>query len=406
MRAFPVYSVTSAAEFGALFPELSFDDVADAASFPALVIEALVEEPREIDDLEQLAEQGFALVEDRSVRVSLAAYGFAGRAFGRVFILTDEDGVERLASLSGGNEANVAAVAAASAARFLRSSGRLARFREAFGLPASEWPLLMGIVNVTPDSFYEGSRAPSVDEAVARGVELVRQGCHILDVGGASSRPGSVAVSERAERERVVPVVEALAAEVTVPISVDTFRPAVAAAALEAGARIVNDIYGLRQPGMAELVADAGAWAVLMHMKGESPRTMQENPVYADVVGEICAFFDAAIERFEAVGGSPERLVLDPGIGFGKRYEDNLDIVARFRSFTSFGLPLLVGHSRKSFIGTALGGVPPEERLEGTIAAGVLAAAGGADILRVHDVAEAARAAAVVRAVLARRWPA
>jgi dihydropteroate synthase len=259
-------------------------------------------------------------------------------------------------------------------------------------------PKLMGVVNVTPDSFSDGGLYLDPDAAVAHGEELARAGAAILDVGGESTRPGAEAVSEAEELRRVVPVIQGLAAG-DVEISVDTSKAAVAEAALDAGATIVNDVTALRGDGeMAALCADRGATVVLMHMLG-SPRTMQESPVYDDVVGEVKAFLAERVEAAVAAGVGEERIWLDPGIGFGKTAAHNLELLRRLAELGELGRPLVIGTSRKSFIGR-VDGSDAGERLGGTIASSVLAAAEGAEVLRVHDVAEVGQAIAVATAIL------
>ncbi len=259
---------------------------------------------------------------------------------------------------------------------------------------------LMGVVNVTPDSFSDGGRYLDADAAVAHGEELVREGADILDVGGESTRPGAEEVGMEEELARVGPVVEGLAGAATV--SIDTSKSVVAGAALDAGAEIVNDVTALRgDPGMAGLCAERGAGLVLMHMKGD-PRTMQENPVYEDVVDEVKAFLAERLEVAIAAGVDEERVWLDPGIGFGKTLEHNLELLRRLGELRDLGRPLVVGTSRKGFIGR-VDGSAVEDRLGGTIASSVLAVAEGADVVRVHDVAEAAQALKVAGAILDRR---
>jgi dihydropteroate synthase len=259
-------------------------------------------------------------------------------------------------------------------------------------------PKLMGVVNVTPDSFSDGGLYLDPDAAVAHGEELAAAGAAILDVGGESTRPGAEAVGVEEELRRVVPVVQGLA-EGEAEISVDTSKAAVAAAALDAGAAIVNDVTALRGDGeMAGLCADRGATVVLMHMLG-SPRTMQENPVYEDVVDEVKAFLAERVEVAVAAGVEEERIWLDPGIGFGKTAAHNLELLRRLGELRELGRPLVIGTSRKSFIGR-VDGSDAGERLGGTIASSVLAAAEGAEVLRVHDVAEVGQAMAVATAIL------
>ena len=257
---------------------------------------------------------------------------------------------------------------------------------------------LMGVVNVTPDSFSDGGLYLDSDRAIAHGRDLEAAGAAILDVGGESTRPGAEPVALAEELRRVEPVVAGLAGG-EAAISVDTSKAPVAAAALDAGATIVNDITALRGDAeMGALCADRGATVVLMHMQGE-PRTMQANPLYADVVADVGAFLGERVEAALAAGIAEERIWLDPGIGFGKTAAHNLELLRRLGELRALGRPLVVGTSRKSFIGR-LDGSDAGERLGGTIASSVLAAAEGAEVLRVHDVAEVGQALAVATAVL------
>jgi len=261
-------------------------------------------------------------------------------------------------------------------------------------------PKLMGVVNVTPDSFSDGGRYLDPAAAIGHGVELVGQGADLLDVGGESTRPGAEEVSVGEELARVEPVVAGLVAEATV--SIDSSKAAVAEAALDAGASIVNDVTALRRdPEIGELCAERGATLVLMHMQGD-PRTMQEEPRYDDVVEDVKAFLGERIEAAIDAGVAEERIWLDPGIGFGKNLDHNLELLRRLGELRGLGRPLVVGTSRKSFIGK-IDGSPVGERLGGTIASSVLTAAEGADVLRVHDVAEAAQALMVASAILSPR---
>ncbi len=254
--------------------------------------------------------------------------------------------------------------------------------------------LIMGIINCTPDSFYAGSRVQEVDAAVAAGVRMAAEGADLLDIGGESTRPGSEPVSVQEEIDRVLPVIEKLHSQVEAAISIDTYKARVAEAALEAGANMVNDISGLRfDPEMAECVRRYEAAIVVMHIKGR-PRDMQQNPEYRDLMAELHDYFAERISFCESHGISRERIILDPGIGFGKRYEHNYEILRRLRELSEFSQAVLIGPSRKSFLGAALG-LPPEERLEGTAAAVTIGIQNGADIVRVHDVAEMARVARV-----------
>ncbi|MFN8216340.1 MAG: dihydropteroate synthase [Solirubrobacterales bacterium] len=260
----------------------------------------------------------------------------------------------------------------------------------------------MGVVNVTPDSFSDGGLYLDPAAAVAHGEELVRDGAVILDIGGESTRPGAEPVGEAEELERVVPVVAGLAGA-GAEISVDTSKAAVAAAALAAGASIVNDVTALRGDAeMAALCADRGAGLVLMHMAG-TPRTMQREPRYGDVVAEVRAFLAARIEAALAAGVAEERIWVDPGIGFGKTAAHNFELLRRLAELRELGRPIVVGTSRKSFIAAGNDGSAAGERLGGTIASSVLAAVEGADVLRVHDVAELAQALSVAAAVLGQK---
>ncbi|MBM4079471.1 MAG: dihydropteroate synthase [Planctomycetes bacterium] len=259
--------------------------------------------------------------------------------------------------------------------------------------------LVMGVLNVTPDSFSDGGQHFAAEAAVRHGLEMVEAGADIIDVGGESTRPGAETVPETDEIRRVVPVIEALMAKATPFISIDTYKPAVAAAALDAGARMVNDVNGLRDAKMMALVARRGVPAVIMHMQG-TPRDMQKNPTYADVVGDILAFLRAQIAAAVRAGVAAERLIVDPGIGFGKTVAHNLEILRRLDEFRSLGRPVMIGTSRKSFIGHVLG-VPVEQRLMGTAATVAWAVAKGARIVRVHDVREAAQVVRMCDAIKA-----
>jgi dihydropteroate synthase len=258
----------------------------------------------------------------------------------------------------------------------------------------------MGIVNVTPDSFSDGGLFLDAEQAIAHGRELAAAGADILDIGGESTRPGAEAVTAEVELERVEPVVAALcdASGAGVPVSIDTSKAPVAAAALDAGAEIVNDVTALRgDPELAGLCADRGPIVVLMHMLGE-PRTMQDDPRYEDVVTDVRAFLAERIETAIAAGIEEERIWIDPGIGFGKTVEHNVELLRRLGELADLGRPIVVGTSRKRFLGS-LTGREVTERLGGTVATNVLALAEGADVFRVHDVA-AARQALDVGAVL------
>jgi dihydropteroate synthase len=256
----------------------------------------------------------------------------------------------------------------------------------------------MGILNITPDSFFDGGKYFSRDKAIARGWEIAGAGADILDIGGESTRPGSAPVSLEEEKERVIPVIETLARKLPIPISIDTTKSEIARQALSAGARIINDISGLKSnQEMAEEARKFGAGIILMHLQG-SPGDMQVNPHYREVVAEVKAFLAAAIARAEAAGIDGEAIAIDPGIGFGKTLGHNLEILRRLAEFKSLGKKILIGVSRKSFIGHILN-LPPQERLEGSLSASIWAVLNGAEIVRVHDVAAMERARAVIEAI-------
>jgi dihydropteroate synthase len=258
--------------------------------------------------------------------------------------------------------------------------------------------VIMGILNVTPDSFYDGGRRSEPTRAIADGVEMVQSGAEVLDVGGESTRPGARPVEEAEELDRVLPVIRGLRREVTVPISIDTYKAGVARAALDAGADIVNDISALRfDPALVSLVAAEEVPVILMHMQGK-PQTMQSEPRYNDVMREVRDFLAAQLYEAMDAGIAAERIILDPGIGFGKTLEHNLQLLRGLPTLAALGQPLLVGASRKAFIGKILD-LDPDHRLEGSLAAAVAAVLGGANLLRVHDVAETCRAARMADAI-------
>lgn len=259
-------------------------------------------------------------------------------------------------------------------------------------------PRVMGIVNVTPDSFSDGGHHDTTDAAVAHGLLLVGQGADILDIGGESTRPGADPVSVDEEIRRVVPVIERLAAQTQVPISIDTFKPDVMRAAVAAGAGMINDIRALSEPGALDVAVETRAAVVLMHMRGE-PRSMQQAPDYDDVVADVHRFLAERIFAAEMAGIEKRKLVLDPGFGFGKTTAHNLTLLAAFERFAEFGLPLLAGFSRKRSIGEITGREVPAERVAGSVAAHLIAVQRGASIVRVHDVAETVDALKVWRAV-------
>ncbi len=256
----------------------------------------------------------------------------------------------------------------------------------------------MAVLNVTPDSFYDGGRRAEVHQAVADGIAMAAAGADIIDIGGESTRPGAAEVSEAEELGRILPVIRALRKAITLPISVDTYKSTVARAALDAGADIVNDISALRfDPAMAPLVAREKAPVILMHMQG-TPRTMQANPQYADVVREVRDFLAAQLYEAMDAGIPADSIIIDPGIGFGKTLDHNLQLLRGLSVLAALGPPLLVGVSRKTFIGKILN-LDPDQRLEGSLAAAVAAALAGASLLRVHDVGETSRALRVADAL-------
>lgn len=270
-------------------------------------------------------------------------------------------------------------------------------------LPASRWqlrtrnlslgprPLLMGIVNVTPDSFSDGGKWREHDAAVRHALQLVSDGADILDIGGESTRPYSQPVSLSEELERVIPVIERLAAETVIPISIDTSKASVAAAAIAAGAEIINDVTALRRdPEMLEVARSSGAGVCAMHMQG-TPQTMQDNPSYGDTVREIREYLEQTRDWLLASGLEFQRLCLDPGIGFGKTHAHNLQLVREIAAFHSLGTPLLVGHSRKGFIAKLLGN-PELDRDAGTLGISLFLASRGVQILRVHEIAKTRQA--------------
>jgi dihydropteroate synthase len=259
---------------------------------------------------------------------------------------------------------------------------------------------IMGILNATPDSFSDGGRFAAADRALAHAREMAAAGADIIDIGGESTRPGAAPVTEEEELRRIIPLIERLSAELTVPISVDTYKSSVARKSLEAGASIVNDISGLRfSPDMAAVAADFGAAVVIMHIKG-TPRNMQQDPVYADVVAEVRAYLEEGIGIAVRAGVDRERIMVDPGIGFGKNLEHNLTILGRLDEFKCLGRPIVLGTSRKKFIGTILDIPAPEQRVDGTAATVALGIERGAAIVRVHDVARMAQVARMTDAIL------
>ena len=270
------------------------------------------------------------------------------------------------------------------------SASRSFQFRNK-SYPFGKKTYLMAILNTTPDSFFDGGRFFDLDAAYRRAVEVAEQGADFLDIGGLSTRPGSEPVEEAEELRRTVPLIEKLVkANYPIPISIDTYRSTIAEKALDAGAEVVNDISGLQFDGkMADLVSAQNCPVVIMHIKG-TPKTMQQNPHYDDIVEEVYQYFEERIKSAQSVGIKPENIILDVGIGFGKRFEDNLKLLYYHARFKELGYPLLLGVSRKSFIGKILGDRSAEGRLFGSLAAAAWGALSGVDIIRAHDVAETA----------------
>ncbi|MCG8429452.1 MAG: dihydropteroate synthase [Chromatiales bacterium] len=260
-------------------------------------------------------------------------------------------------------------------------------------------PCVMGILNVTPDSFSDGGVFLEADAALEQALRMVADGAAIIDIGGESTRPGAQAVSEQEELDRVIPIIEALAKEIDVPISIDTNKPEVMRAAVSAGAGMINDVMALQVPGALEAAQQLSVPVCLMHMQGE-PRTMQQNPQYQDVVADILAFFEQRIEVCVSAGIERSMLLVDPGFGFGKRLEHNQQLLKNLGKLQQLKLPLLVGISRKSMIGAMLNDASVDQRLHGSVAAAVMAYERGAAILRVHDVKPTVDALTVAEAVL------
>ncbi len=269
-----------------------------------------------------------------------------------------------------------------------------------YQFPTSIKTQIMAVVNLTPDSFSgDGllARGASIQQAIDYVQELIAQGANIIDVGGESSRPGAKPVSKKEEIKRIIPLIKKLSKRIKAPISVDTYKPEVAREALDSGASIVNDITGLRNPRMIEVIAKSKARVIIMHMKG-TPRNMQKNPQYESLMDEIIEYLAAAIKRAQDSGIDKKRIIVDPGIGFGKTVEHNLEILRNLKELKILSCPILIGPSRKSFIGKILE-LPPQERLSGTLASLVIAVMNGANIVRVHDVKFAAQALRITDAI-------
>lgn len=272
-----------------------------------------------------------------------------------------------------------------------------------FSFDFSERSYIMGILNVTPDSFSDGGLYYNEKKAIEHGSRLVEEGADIIDIGGESTRPGSEPVSVEEEIRRTIPVIKALSREINIPISIDTYKAEVARRALDAGATMVNDISGLRfDPDMPKVVAEYDVPVIIMHIKGR-PKDMQLNPSYEALIPEIMDYLRISIRLAIKFGVKEDRIIIDPGIGFGKTFEHNLEILNNLREFTLLERPIAIGVSRKAFIGKILGDLPPTERLEGTAAAMAIAIYNGANILRVHDVKEMVRIARVVDSITRER---
>ena len=266
-------------------------------------------------------------------------------------------------------------------------------------LDCSKKTHIMGILNVTPDSFSDGGEYFQKDAAIQQALRMVADGADIIDIGGESTRPGSEPLPLEEELRRIIPVLETLAKEITIPISIDTYKSEVARSALDAGASMVNDISGLRfDPEMPKVVAAYKVPVVIMHVKG-TPKDMQINPVYTALIPEILDYLREGIRIATESGIPEEMIIIDPGIGFGKRFEHNLEIIHNLHKFTQLEKPVLIGPSRKAFIGKILGDKPPDKRLEGTAAAVAISIMNGANIIRVHDVREMVKVAKVADAV-------
>ncbi len=264
-----------------------------------------------------------------------------------------------------------------------------------FDFDFSKKTYIMGILNVTPDSFSDGGQFFNKDRAVEQAFRMIEDGADIIDVGGESTRPGAAEVSVKEEIKRVVPIIKAITKQASVPVSIDTYKASVAEAAVSAGASMINDISGLRfDPEMPDLVAKSKVPVVIMHIQG-TPKNMQRHPYYKALIPEIMDYLREGIRIARRSGISDEKIIIDPGIGFGKTVAHNLEIINRLNEFTGFEKPILLGHSRKAFIGNILDDAPAADRLEGTAAAAAIGIFNGADIIRVHDIKEMARVARI-----------
>jgi dihydropteroate synthase len=268
-----------------------------------------------------------------------------------------------------------------------------------FCLDFSTKTYIMGILNVTPDSFSDGGLYFKESDAIKRALQIAEEGADIIDIGGESTRPGSEPISLEEEIRRTIPVIKALNKEINIPISIDTYKSEVARRALDAGASIVNDISGLRfDPNMADVVSEYKVPVIIMHIKG-TPKDMQKNPVYEALIPEIMDYLRESILIANSAGVEDDKIIIDPGIGFGKTFEHNLEIIKNLNEFTLLQKPLLIGPSRKAFIGKILGDAPPEERFEGTAAVVAISIMNGANIVRVHDVKNMVKVVRVADAI-------
>lgn len=266
-------------------------------------------------------------------------------------------------------------------------------------LDLSQRTYIMGILNITPDSFSDGGKYQEIDKAIEHGIQMVAQGADIIDIGGESTRPGSIRCSVKEELDRVIPVIRELSTQIDIPISIDTYKSDVAQKALQEGAQMVNDISALRfDPKMALVVAEYNVPLVLMHIQG-TPQDMQKNPQYKSLIPEIIAQLNHSIKRAQKFGIKREMIIIDPGIGFGKTLQHNLEILSMLKEFKRLNAPILIGTSRKSLIGQVLG-VPVKERLEGTAATVAISIFNGANIIRVHDVLAMKRVAQMTDAII------
>ena len=380
-------------EFGAAIPELPEHLISSLQNHSCLfkVLARPAEFPAELDaELKQLGTRFWPVTSNTG------------------YLFTD---VETLQGLAQSPQLNSPAIRvfAEELGRFLQRQQR-----RAFVLATKPRPLqiggralIMGVLNCTPDSFYDGGRYFSHEAAIAHGQLLAEEGAEVIDIGGESTRPkgvyggGAEPVSVEEEKRRVLPVIEALSKIVNLPLSIDTYKAAVASAAVQAGASLVNDISGFQfDPQMPETVAQLGVPVVIMHTKG-SPAEMQSNPAYENLLDELYLYFEEQIALARAAGIAADRLIIDPGLGFGKRVQDNYEILRRLPEFHGLGCPILIGPSRKSFVGKALN-LPPEQRLEGTAAAVAAAVMNGAHIIRVHDVREMRRVATIAGLIAGR----